>query len=56
MAISLIGLITGILSGMLGIGGGIVMGPVMLQLKVRPEVSIATSSTMVFFTSSIAML
>ena len=41
---------------MLGLGGGAVVGPVLLSLNVRPEVSTATSSVMVFFTSSVAVI
>lgn len=54
--ISTVGLISGLGAGLLGIGGGVIMGPVMLMLNVRPEVSAATSSFMVAFTSSTAIL
>ena len=50
------GFIAGLAAGMVGVGGGIVMNPVMLRLGMRPEVSTATSSFMVLFTSTISML
>lgn len=54
--ISTVGLVAGAGSGLLGIGGGAIIGPIMLMLNVRPEVSAATSSFMVAFTSSIAII
>lgn len=54
--IALVALVAGLLAGMLGIGGGLVMNPVMLELGVLPEISTATSSSLVFFTSSIAVI
>lgn len=42
----------GIISGLLGVGGGIVMNPVMLNLGFLPEVAGALSSFCVLFTSS----
>lgn len=56
LIISIVGLISGTAAGLLGIGGGALMGPIMLKLNVRPEVSVATSSFLVAFTSSIAIL
>jgi uncharacterized membrane protein YfcA len=50
------GLVSGIAAGVIGIGGGIIMNPVMLRLGIRPEVSTATSSFMVLFSSTISML
>ncbi len=49
-------LLAGVLAGMLGFGGGLIMGPLMLSLGVRPEQSAATSSFMILFTSSIAVI
>jgi uncharacterized membrane protein YfcA len=46
----------GLGAGMLGIGGGLILGPFMLTLGINPHVSAATSSFMIVFTSSIAML
>ena len=50
------GFLAGIASGIIGVGGGLILNPVMLRLEIRPEVSTATSSFMVLFTSSISML
>jgi len=42
----------GCAAGLLGIGGGLVLGPMLLEMNVRAEVSAATSSLMVLFTAS----
>eukprot|EP00308_Calcidiscus_leptoporus_P004460 CAMPEP_0119370574 /NCGR_PEP_ID=MMETSP1334-20130426/16928_1 /TAXON_ID=127549 /ORGANISM="Calcidiscus leptoporus, Strain RCC1130" /LENGTH=491 /DNA_ID=CAMNT_0007387667 /DNA_START=191 /DNA_END=1666 /DNA_ORIENTATION=+ len=39
-------------AGMLGVGGGMVLGPIFLELDLLPEVSSATSTLMVLFMSS----
>jgi len=44
--------IAGLCAGMFGIGGGIVKGPLMLEMNVLPQVTSATSATMILFTSS----
>lgn len=44
----------GLCAGMFGIGGGIVKGPLMLEMGLLPAVSSATSSFMILFTSGIA--
>jgi len=44
----------GLAAGMFGIGGGIVKGPLMLEMNVYPPVTSATSATMILFTSSAA--
>lgn len=41
----------GVFAGMFGVGGGIVKGPLMLAMGVPPEVAVATSATMILFTS-----
>lgn len=46
--------IAGLCAGMFGIGGGIVKGPLMLEMGVLPEVTSATSATMILFTSAAA--
>ena len=43
-------------AGLLGIGGGMIVGPLMLELGVHPLVSAATSSVMVLFSSSMGAL
>ncbi|CAI5711613.1 unnamed protein product [Hyaloperonospora brassicae] len=42
----------GIAAGLLGIGGGMVKGPLLLEMGLLPQVSSATSSSMILFTSS----
>ena len=42
----------GIVAGLLGIGGGLVVGPLLLEMGVLPLVSTATSSFTVLFTGS----
>ena len=39
------------MSGMFGVGGGIVKGPLMLQMGVHPLVASATCAVMIMFTS-----
>lgn len=56
LIVSSSGFIAGLAAGVIGVGGGLVMNPVMLRLGLRPEVSTATSSFMVLFTSTISML
>jgi uncharacterized membrane protein YfcA len=46
----------GLCAGMFGIGGGIVKGPLMLEMGLLPVVSSATSSFMILFTSGIAAI
>ncbi|RLN93478.1 hypothetical protein BBJ28_00008658 [Nothophytophthora sp. Chile5] len=42
----------GVAAGLLGIGGGMVKGPLLLEMGLIPQVSAATSSSMILFTSS----
>eukprot|EP01063_Lacrimia_lanifica_P039484 TRINITY_DN8685_c0_g3_i2.p1 TRINITY_DN8685_c0_g3~~TRINITY_DN8685_c0_g3_i2.p1 ORF type:complete len:526 (+),score=203.00 TRINITY_DN8685_c0_g3_i2:69-1646(+) len=44
--------VAGIVAGLIGIGGGMVLGPLMLQMNILPQVSTATTATMVVLTSS----
>ncbi len=53
IAICLLG---GVISGMLGVGGGIVMAPLMLELGVLPRRAASTSNFLLMFTSSAASL
>jgi len=55
-AMSVIGFIAGLLAGLLGIGGGVIFSPVMLEFGVLPEVAAATSSFMILFTSLAAII
>ncbi|KAF5841700.1 hypothetical protein DUNSADRAFT_11907 [Dunaliella salina] len=41
----------GVVAGVCGVGGGIIKGPLMLALGVRPEVATASSATMILATS-----
>ncbi|CAI7806286.1 unnamed protein product [Closterium sp. NIES-54] len=48
--------IAGVMGGLLGIGGGMVMGPVLLELNLPPQVTAATTTFMVVFSSSLSVL
>jgi len=44
--------VAGIIAGLIGIGGGMVLGPLMLQMGLPAQVSTATTATMIVVTSS----
>ena len=44
--------VAGIIAGLIGIGGGMVLGPLMLVMHIDPRVSSATTATMIVLTSS----
>merc|ERR1719482_1086948 len=46
----------GFLGGFLGIGGGIIMGPLLLELGMTPEANQATTAAFVFLSSSLATI
>ena len=46
--------LAGVVAGAFGVGGGIVKGPLMLELGVSPPVAAATASAMILFTSASA--
>jgi uncharacterized membrane protein YfcA len=48
--------VAGFLGGFLGIGGGIIMGPLLLELNMAPEASQATTAMFVFLSSSLATI
>ena len=48
--------VAGVCAGLFGIGGGIIKGPLMLEMGMLPAVSSATSSFMILFTSAAATL
>lgn len=50
--LSVIALVTGVLSALLGIGGGLLLAPALLDLGVHPEVVSATTTFVILFTSS----
>jgi uncharacterized membrane protein YfcA len=44
--------VAGVMGGMLGIGGGIVMAPLMLELGVNPQTTSSTSNFILIINSS----
>merc|ERR1719330_888166 len=46
------GVVTGLLAGLVGVGGGLIFSPFFLVMGMEPAVAVATSSTCVLFTSS----
>ncbi|EQC36263.1 hypothetical protein SDRG_06368 [Saprolegnia diclina VS20] len=48
--------VAGVAAGLLGIGGGMVKGPLLLEIGLHPQVASASSSTMILFTSSATTL
>eukprot|EP00397_Hematodinium_sp_SG-2012_P037324 GEMP01040434.1.p1 GENE.GEMP01040434.1~~GEMP01040434.1.p1 ORF type:complete len:425 (+),score=37.55 GEMP01040434.1:309-1583(+) len=46
--------IAGLFAGLFGVGGGIVKGPLMLEMGVQPQVASATAATMILLTSATA--
>lgn len=52
----LLSTIAGFLGGFLGIGGGIIMGPLLLELGMTNEASQATTAMFVFLSSSLATI
>jgi uncharacterized membrane protein YfcA len=46
--------LAGVIAGMLGVGGGIIMVPLMLELGIDPRVASTTSNFLLLFTSSAA--
>jgi len=46
--------LAGVFAGLFGVGGGIVKGPLMLEMGVNPQVAAATAAAMILFTSSAA--
>eukprot|EP00026_Physarum_polycephalum_P007587 Phypoly_transcript_07651.p1 GENE.Phypoly_transcript_07651~~Phypoly_transcript_07651.p1 ORF type:complete len:492 (+),score=41.04 Phypoly_transcript_07651:75-1550(+) len=49
--VGLVSFLAGILASLLGVGGGIIKGPVLIELGLPPEVVAATSAYMIIFTS-----
>ncbi|KAL3742066.1 hypothetical protein ACJRO7_017531 [Eucalyptus globulus] len=49
-------LLAGLLGGIFGIGGGMLISPLLLQVGIAPEVTAATCSFMVFFSSTMSAL
>ncbi|XP_062207098.1 sulfite exporter TauE/SafE family protein 5-like isoform X1 [Phragmites australis] len=56
LAFPLAAFVTGALSGIFGIGGGLLLNPVLLQIGIPPQTAAATSSFMVLFCASMSMV
>ncbi|CAM0883287.1 unnamed protein product [Alopecurus aequalis] len=56
IALPLAAFVTGSLSGLFGIGGGLLLNPVLLQIGIPPQTAAATSSFMVLFCASMSMV
>ncbi|KAL2346902.1 hypothetical protein Fmac_000902 [Flemingia macrophylla] len=50
------GVLAGLVGGLLGLGGGFVMGPLFLELGVPPQVSSATATFAMTFSSSMSVI
>uniref|UniRef100_A0ACD5VWC8 Uncharacterized protein n=1 Tax=Avena sativa TaxID=4498 RepID=A0ACD5VWC8_AVESA len=55
LALPLAAFVTGSLSGLFGIGGGLLLNPVLLQIGIHPQTAAATSLFMVLFCASMSM-
>ncbi|BBN02930.1 uncharacterized protein MPTK1_2g19400 [Marchantia polymorpha subsp. ruderalis] len=49
-------LVAGVLGGMLGIGGGMIINPLLFSVGMLPQVTAATCASMVFFSSSMSVI
>ncbi|KAG8387874.1 hypothetical protein BUALT_Bualt02G0066900 [Buddleja alternifolia] len=47
-------LLAGVLGGVFGVGGGMLISPLLLQMGIEPQVTAATCSFMVFFSSTMS--
>lgn len=52
LKLGLIGLLSGFIAGTIGIGGGVVLGPILLSTGIYPVVSTVTTNFLVLLTSS----
>ncbi|XP_020518310.1 sulfite exporter TauE/SafE family protein 3 isoform X3 [Amborella trichopoda] len=50
------GILAGIVGGLLGVGGGSILGPIFLELGVPPQVSSATATFAMIFSSSMSVV
>ncbi|CAN4128184.1 unnamed protein product [Withania somnifera] len=50
------GIVAGLVGGLLGLGGGFIMGPMFLELGVPPQVSSATATFAMMFSSSMSVV
>ncbi|KAI3981016.1 hypothetical protein MKX01_012171 [Papaver californicum] len=53
---ALVGVFAGMVGGLLGMGGGFIMGPLFLQLGIPPQVSTATATFAMTFSSSMSVV
>ncbi|KAK4838729.1 hypothetical protein QYF36_015982 [Acer negundo] len=56
LQIPVAGGVTGLLGGMLGLGGGFILGPLFLELGIPPQVASATSTFAMAFSSSLSVV
>ncbi|XP_047973088.1 sulfite exporter TauE/SafE family protein 3 [Salvia hispanica] len=52
----LFGILAGLVGGLLGLGGGFIMGPLFLELGIPPQVSSATATFAMMFSSSMSVV
>ncbi|XP_074333934.1 sulfite exporter TauE/SafE family protein 3-like [Apium graveolens] len=52
----LFGVVAGVVGGLLGLGGGFIMGPVFLELGIPPQVSSASATFGMMFSSSMSVV
>lgn len=52
----LFGILAGVVGGLLGLGGGFIMGPLFLELGIPPQVSSATATFAMTFSSSMSVV
>ncbi|KAG2634581.1 hypothetical protein PVAP13_2NG178200 [Panicum virgatum] len=52
----LFGVLAGLIGGLLGMGGGFIMGPLFLELGIPPQVSSATATFTMMFSSSMSVV
>ncbi|GMN37215.1 hypothetical protein TIFTF001_006641 [Ficus carica] len=50
------GILAGMVGGLLGLGGGFIMGPLFLELGIPPQVSSATATLVMAFSSSMSVV
>ncbi|TVU09243.1 hypothetical protein EJB05_42696 [Eragrostis curvula] len=55
-AYCMFGMVAGLVGGLLGVGGGFILGPLFLELGIPPQVSSATSTFAMMFSSSMTVV
>ncbi|MCD7457172.1 hypothetical protein HAX54_034378 [Datura stramonium] len=50
------GILAGVVGGLLGLGGGFILGPLLLELGIPPQVSSATATFVMAFSSSMSVI